>query len=38
MKVTLTAQKKQEFEQMHDCGRDDRVHDPIKTVLFALES
>ncbi|EOX4985408.1 IS630 family transposase [Vibrio cholerae] len=37
MKVTLSPQKKQELEQMHDSARDSRVCDRIKAVLLASE-
>lgn len=37
MKVTLSRQKKQELEQMHDSARDSRVCDRIKAVLLASE-
>lgn len=37
MKVTLSPQKKQELEQMHDSDRDSRVCDRIKAVLLASE-
>ena len=37
MKVTLSPQKKQELEQMHDSTRDSRVCDRIKAVLLASE-
>tara|TARA_B100001059_G_C17720787_1_gene520604 strand:+ start:62 stop:1090 length:1029 start_codon:yes stop_codon:yes gene_type:complete len=37
MKITLSPQKKQELEQMHDSTRDSRVCDRIKAVLLASE-
>ncbi|SHO55405.1 hypothetical protein VQ7734_01133 [Vibrio quintilis] len=37
MKVTLSPQKKQELEQMHDSTRDSRMCDPLKAVLLASE-
>ncbi|EJG0201248.1 IS630 family transposase, partial [Vibrio parahaemolyticus] len=37
MKVTLSPQKKQELEQMHNSTRDSRVCDRIKAVLLASE-
>jgi transposase len=37
MKVTLSPQKKQKLELMHDSARDSRVCDRIKAVLLASE-
>ena len=37
MKVTLSPQKKQELEHMHDSTRDSRVCERIKAVLLASE-
>ncbi len=37
MNVTLSPQKKQELEQMHDSDRNSRVYDRIKAVLLAPE-
>ncbi len=37
MKITLTPQKKQQLEQIHDSTRDGRVLDRIKAVLLASE-
>ena len=37
MKIILTPQQKQQFEEMHDSTRDGRVRDRIKAVLLASE-
>ncbi|EJL6579348.1 IS630 family transposase [Vibrio cholerae] len=37
MKIILTPQQKQQFEEIHDSTRDGRVRDRIKAVLLVFE-